>query len=176
MKEVAGELAGIGGEDGFQIADVLEGAAVEELAAGIDGLGEGVGEVVAGAVDAGDALALLQAAIARAPAAEDVEVFQREADGIEARVAGGAGFGFRVQREQIADGFGTANVGLDGGDAMPTARAASSNCSVPPTLMRSNSSQAPVTETFAARWITASCPSHARVATSTIDDVTAHLR
>ena len=45
---------------------------------------------MAGAVDARDALAFLQAAIARAPAAENVEVLQREADGIKLGVAGGA--------------------------------------------------------------------------------------
>ena len=117
MEEIAGELAGVGGDEGFEVVDVLEGAAVEELAGGVHGGGDGVAEAVSGAVDAGDAFSFFQTAIVGAPAAEDVEVFEGEADGIEAGVAGGAGFGFGVEGEEIADGFGTANVGLDGGDA-----------------------------------------------------------
>src|SRR2546430_8122238 len=43
-----------------------------------------------GVVDAGDALAFGGAAVAGAPVAENVEVFERKAHGVESRVAGGA--------------------------------------------------------------------------------------
>ena len=117
MEEVAGELARVGGDEDFEVVDVVKGAAVEEFAGGVHGGGDGVTVTVSGAVDAGDSLAFFKAAIVGAPAAEDVEVFEGEADGIEPRVAGGAGFGFGVEGEEIADGFGTANVGLHSGHA-----------------------------------------------------------
>ena len=117
MEEVAGELTGVGGDEGFEVVDVLEGAAIEELAGGVHGGGEGVAEAVSGAVDAGDAFSFFQASIVCAPAAKDVEVFQRKANGIKPRVAGGARFGFSVQREQFANRFGTADVRLHGGHA-----------------------------------------------------------
>ena len=84
VQQIAGELSRVAGEDRFQVADVLKPTAVEELARSIDGFGELKGEVVSGSINAADALALFDAAIPRAPAAEDVEVLQCESDRIEA--------------------------------------------------------------------------------------------
>ena len=104
----------IGGEDGLQVVDVVEFATVNELAAWIDVGGERVAEVVSSTVDAGDAVAFFDAAIAGAPAAEDVEALQSEPHRIKLRVTASAGLFLRVQREQITDGFRAANVRLNG--------------------------------------------------------------
>lgn len=116
VQKVAGEGAGIGGEERLELADVLEGAPVGELAAGVNSGGEGVAELVSGAVQAGDGIAFLQSAIASAPPTEHVEVFQGEAVGIELGMAGGTALGLRMQGEEIADGFCAADVGFDGGN------------------------------------------------------------
>ena len=53
---------------------------------------ERVGEIVARAVDAGDRVSLFHAPITCSPAAQDIEVLQSQADGIEPRVATGTRF------------------------------------------------------------------------------------
>jgi len=73
---------------------------------------------VAGLVDAGDRLTLLETAVAVPPAAADVERFQREADRVEELVAGGARRVGRMPREQITNRLRAANVGLDGRHAL----------------------------------------------------------
>ena len=74
MQKIAGQLARVARQQGFQIVNVLEAATVQQLAAGIDGLGKRVGEVVASTVDAGDRFSLFNASITCSPAAQDIEV------------------------------------------------------------------------------------------------------
>ena len=77
-RRIAGQLAGIARQYGFQVVNVSEAATVQKLAAGIDGLGKRIGEVVAGTVDAGDRFSLFKilfnASITCSPAAQDIEV------------------------------------------------------------------------------------------------------
>ena len=89
VQEIASELARVCGQDRFQFADVLKATSISQLPGGIDRFGKRVGEVVSRSVDPRDTIALLDAAISRAPTAEDVEVLQRESDRIEPRMASG---------------------------------------------------------------------------------------
>jgi len=115
--EAALDVGGLGEEELFEVFDVLEGAAVGELAGGIDGEGDFV-LPDASVLDFGaGAVALLFAAVAITPAADDVEAFQGEAGRIDLGVAAGAVFGGAVFGQDLADGAGAAGVGLDAGHA-----------------------------------------------------------
>jgi hypothetical protein len=96
VQEIAGELAVVGGEMGLEFADIFEGPAVAEFAARVDDVGQGVTEIVSSAVDTCDFIAEFQSAITRAPASEDIEVLEREARGVKAGMAVGAGRVFGV--------------------------------------------------------------------------------
>ena len=67
LQEIARQLAGIRGEDRLQIADVAKTPPVRQRAARIHGAGDRVCKVVAGVVDAGDALAFGGAPVMRPP-------------------------------------------------------------------------------------------------------------
>jgi len=62
-------LAGIGGEDRLQVADVAETPSIGQRAARIHGAGDRVRKVVPRLVDTRDALALRGAPVMRPPAA-----------------------------------------------------------------------------------------------------------
>jgi len=91
MRKVAGQLAWVGGQEGFQVADVAEGAAVGESAAGVHRAGYCVKEIVSGMVDAGHAFAFRRPAVMRALAAEHIEGLKRQSSRVELGVARRAG-------------------------------------------------------------------------------------
>lgn len=111
-KDVSGELAFVFEEEAFEILDIFECVTVCEFAGRVDGGGDGVLEIVSCAVDAGHAFAVFKASVAFAPSAENIEVFEREADGIKLGVAGGTAFGFCVEFDEFSDGFCAANIGF----------------------------------------------------------------
>ena len=87
FENVFGELTRVGGEEVFEFVDVAERLAGGEIAGSIDGLADEVGVRMPGRIDAGDFLSTLHATITIPPCAHDVEVLQREADGIKLCVA-----------------------------------------------------------------------------------------
>ena len=89
MEQVAGQLPLVGGEQRFHGLDVGKRQPVGQAARGIDRRGQPKGKVMAGPVDAGDRLALVESAVAVPPAATDVEALEREANRIEELMAGG---------------------------------------------------------------------------------------
>ena len=91
FEEVFGELAGVRGEVVFQLVDVAEGFAGGQFACGVNGLSDEVSVGMTGGINAGDFFAALNAAIAVTPRAHDIEVLEREADGIKLGMAGGTG-------------------------------------------------------------------------------------
>ena len=77
-------------------------------------LSDPVFELMASAVNAGDFMALLHAAITVPPRAHDIKVFESETHRIETRMAGGTGFGIGVPCENLTNSAGAADVGFDG--------------------------------------------------------------
>jgi len=115
--EAALDVGGLGEEELFEVFDVLEGAAVGELAGGIDGEGDFVLPDATVFDFGGGLVALLLAAVAITPAADDVEALQSEAGRVDLGVAAGAVFGGAVFGQNFADGAGATGVGLDAGNA-----------------------------------------------------------
>ena len=69
MQKTASQLSRIACKNGLQFVDVLKAATVRQLTAGVHWFSKCVGEVVACAVDAGDAFSLFNASITCSPAA-----------------------------------------------------------------------------------------------------------
>src|SRR5712671_3113574 len=89
-RQIAGDLFLVPEQEALEFADIAERAAIGQLAAGIDGLRGVKGEFLPVLAQALVRHAVALRPVALAPAAHDIEVFQREPGRIDFRVAGGA--------------------------------------------------------------------------------------
>ena len=108
--EGAGEAGGILGEQRGEVVHVVEGAAVGKCAARVHGGAERVVHLPRDAFFFRRRVAVAGGTIARAKAADGVEALEREAGGIDLRVARGTAGVVAMFIELLADGGGSARV------------------------------------------------------------------
>ena len=116
-------------QEPFEFANVFEGAAIGERAGGIYRQPVVEGERLTRKADAGFRLRTLgKGAIAVAPAAHDIEAFERESRRIDLTVAGSASGIGAVAVELLADGDRASYIRLKSGHARGRRRCGSRGC------------------------------------------------